>query len=159
MGETEETFKNIECKRILDVCYYVFPCLVWHIAFGSSAVSTETVTLPIFPVCVHAHHRLHSCGRRAKTTIRTASAFSKTESTNDVPLFARVSEVTVVPEWDRNKVINRTRSGAVGLAHQVRRLCVCCALLLVNTTEDRQIFHRQQLPSSLPLESLTSIVR
>jgi len=93
--------------------------------------------------CVCTRVTVCTCGRRAKTTIRTASAFSKTESTNEErPLFARVSEITVVPEWDKNKVINRTRSGSVGLAHQVRRLC----------DNSRQT-------KFSPLESLTSIVR
>lgn len=49
-----------------------------------------------------------------------ASAFDNTEE-NDLPLFACVSNLKNVHAWERNKAVNRTRTGILGLEEQVNR--------------------------------------
>ena len=50
---------------------------------------------------------------RAERTVST--------HTQDLPLFARVSELTDVPAWEANKAINRSKGGMLNLRQQVSK--------------------------------------
>ena len=60
------------------------------------------------------------CERRATKKVAAAAAFDNSEE-GDLPLFASVSNAKTVQPWDRNKVVNRSRLGVLGLEEQVNR--------------------------------------
>ena len=81
------------------------------------------LTLCIFTMPAQAQmaHRRQEWAKDSRVSHLFRAERTVSTHTQDVPLFARVSELTDVPAWEANKAINRSKGGMLNLRQQVSK--------------------------------------
>ena len=85
------------------------------------ALATVALLSTAIPAQAQMAHRRQEWAKDSRVSHLFRAERTVSTHTQDLPLFARVSELTDVPAWEANKAINRSKGGMLNLRQQVSK--------------------------------------